>query len=99
MGEGIFGLGLIMRAVVQGEPMGHPSPGRPFLRCTGAGRAQLGGSVSPWAQDCPSSTLGFQAVLRTLDVSGPINSVVGSDREKAQGGWKSSHLAWFSAHS
>lgn len=36
MGEGIFGLGLIMRAVVQGEPMGHPSPGRPFLRCTGA---------------------------------------------------------------
>lgn len=31
MGEGIFGLGLhmIMRAIVQGKPVGHPSPGLP----------------------------------------------------------------------
>lgn len=56
-------------------------------------------AVSPWAEDCRSSTLGFQAVLRTLEVSGAINSVLGSDRERAQGDWKSSHLAGFSAHS
>lgn len=50
-----------------------------------------------WGADCLSSTL--QVVLGTLDVSGAINSVLGSDRERAQGGWKSSHVAGLSAHS
>lgn len=44
---------------------------------------------------------GFQAVLRTLDISGAINSVSGSDRERAggRGQGKFSRSAGLSAHS
>lgn len=54
--SGIFGLGLdkvpgtLVQEVLTEDPSPHPLH-------LWAGRAQLGGSMSLWAQDCLSSTL------------------------------------------